>query len=158
MFASAIKTTPVTNTPEFRHRAANCVIVTIAIISICVMVSCGVLIVREYALARNYTPTRCVVTNTTREQYLSCSYCSVKKGQKGKGTCTKSSFPCLQILVSYSHKQRKYQGVLHPDSIQAQGQYKQVSTPPRQHPDARPVQAGGYSTRTASRRKAGTSR
>ena len=126
MFAGTVKTTPVTNSPEFRYHAVNCVVVTIAIVSVCVMVACGVFIVREYALAKDYAETECTLRNVTFGTMTRCSHCSVKKGQKGKGTCTDSFFPCLQIMVTYWHERRKYHALLHADSLQARGQFKQV--------------------------------
>ena len=50
---------------SFRTRASNCILVTIVIICVCVLVACGVMIVREYALAKGYHITRCRVSDKT---------------------------------------------------------------------------------------------
>lgn len=129
MFTSAIKTTTVASSSEFRHRAGNCILITIAVVCVCVLVACGVIIVREYVLSSSYIEAECRVTNITdRKTYLSCSHCSVKKKskEKGKGACAVSSFPCIQIHVSYQHDGRTRNGVLHPDSLATRGKYKQV--------------------------------
>ena len=125
MYAATFKSpTPTNSGREFCQRTGNCILVTIAVVCVCVLVACGVLIVREYALSRNYVTTECVVANVTRGNLVPCTFCSVKK----KGACSESAFPCLQILVSYSSGGRRYQGILHNDSLQARGKYKQVCT------------------------------
>ena len=129
MFTSAIKTNTVANTVAFRHRAGNCILVTIAIICMCILVACGVIIVREYALGKSYIATQCVVRNVTIGTHpVQCQYCSVQKKtkEKGKGTCTDSSFPCVKIIVNYSHDGIGYRGTLHHDSLQARGKFQEV--------------------------------
>ena len=53
-------------------RAGNCFLVTVVIICVCIMVACGVMVVREYALAKGYEFSRCRVsgsyTNTHQKQ------------------------------------------------------------------------------------------
>ena len=135
MFAGAIKAPPgggggSVPPATFRHRAGNCILVTIAVICVCILVSCGVLIVREYALDMSYGPSICVVANVTYtpNRYMPCTHCSVKEKnkQKGKGACKEVFFPCVQVLVNYSADGRRVQGRLHPDSLHARGQFKQV--------------------------------
>ncbi len=43
-------------------RAGNCFLVTVVIICVCIMVACGVMVVREYALAKGYEFARCRVS------------------------------------------------------------------------------------------------
>lgn len=49
---------------NFKTKASNCVLVTIVVICVCVLVACGVMIVREYALAKGYHATRCRVSSS----------------------------------------------------------------------------------------------
>ena len=125
MFAGAIKTS--TTTTSFRSRAGNCILITIAVICVCVLVSCGVMVVREYALEKGYEPSTCRLMNVTHTGNLKCSYCSTEGKKKVKGKmCEPSSFPCVQVKVLYDLDGTTKQGVLHMDSLQAIGQYHQV--------------------------------
>ena len=45
-------------------RAGNCFLVTVVIICVCIMVACGVMVVREYALAKGYEFSRCRVSDS----------------------------------------------------------------------------------------------
>ena len=125
MFAGAIKTTTTAN--SFRNRAGNCILITIAVICVCVLVSCGVMIVREYALEKGYEPSTCQLINITHSDNLKCSYCSTEGKKKVKGKiCETTEFPCIQVRVSYDLHGTQRKGVLHMDSLQAIGQYQEV--------------------------------
>ena len=45
-------------------QAGNCFLVTVVIICVCIMVACGVMVVREYALAKGYEFARCRVSDS----------------------------------------------------------------------------------------------
>ena len=132
-----------TSAADFKTRATNCALLTITIICICILVACGVMIVREYALGKDYLPTTCAVTNVTYARYMiTCMFCATgkdhKKGdngaggtEKGKGACVASRFPCVHIWVKYNIESgRAVEGLLHPDSLQAAGAYSQVKQQP----------------------------
>lgn len=116
----------------FRSRASNCALMTIAVIAICVLVVCGVMIVREYSLSKEYMKAVCRVTNATyaENSRISCTACSsAKKGkgkEKGTKTCWDSDFPCVRVHVSFNVHGKERKGILHPDSLQASGVYSQV--------------------------------
>lgn len=117
---------------NFKTRASNCVLLTISVICMCVLVVCGVKIVREYSLAKGYQEATCHVTEVSDTPKIACSYCGAgakdKTKEKGAGSCVPSSFPCLQVHVEYRAKEYGiHLGVLHPDSIQSNGIYGQVS-------------------------------
>lgn len=59
------------------HTATNCVLVTVSVISICALVVCGVLVVREYSLAMSYLPTTCRISNITYARHdVICKHCA----------------------------------------------------------------------------------
>ena len=59
------------------HTATNCVLMTIAVVSICALVVCGVLVVREYSLAMSYLPTTCRIGNITYARHdVTCKHCA----------------------------------------------------------------------------------
>lgn len=124
-----------------RTPATSCILVTVSLVSICVLVVCGVLVVREYTLARNYRETRCRLKNITYYRYdIQCFYCAGlkdKSKEKGSGVCVQSQFPCVRVTVEYTHGGggvgggggaggSHYEALLHPDSLQATGLYSQV--------------------------------
>jgi hypothetical protein len=111
---------------SLRTRASNCALLTIAVICVCVLVVCGGVIVRAYALAAAHRPTSCVVQNVTCAANVSCTYCAAgtKGRRKEKSGCLQTQFPCLEIRVKYGKKETKAK--MHPDSIQATGAFKQV--------------------------------
>jgi len=61
---------------------------------------------------------------------LSCHFCSGHKDKTrdkaSTGACVLSSFPCVRIYVVYSIGSTEYEALLHPDSIQAAGLYREV--------------------------------
>ena len=113
-----------------RQAASTCILVTISAICVCILVVCGVLLAREYSLAKGYKRTSCVVSNVTYSSDISCHFCSGHKDKsrdKGStGACVVSSFPCLRIYVMYNIGSTSYEALLHPDSIQAAGLYREV--------------------------------
>ena len=122
---------------EFRQRASNCVLLTISVICMCVLVVCGVNVVREYSLGKGYEDATCHVTKvSTMAGPISCHYCGTgaydKTKEKGAGSCVPSSFPCLQVQVEYKAKGRSHtdSGIVHPDSIQSNGAFGKVRTYP----------------------------
>ena len=59
------------------HTATNCVLMTVAVVSICALVVCGVLVVREYSLAMSYLPTDCRIGNITYARHdVTCKHCA----------------------------------------------------------------------------------
>jgi len=116
----------------WRHRqaASTCILVTISAVCVCILVVCGVLLAREYSLAKGYKRTLCGVSNATYSSNQSCHFCSGHKDKsrdKGStGACVISSFPCLRISVVYSIGSTVHEALLHPDSIQAAGLYREV--------------------------------
>jgi len=59
------------------HTATNCVLVTVSVVSICALVVCGVLVVREYSLAMSYLPTNCKISNITYgRRDVVCKHCA----------------------------------------------------------------------------------
>ena len=115
--------------------ASSCVLVSVALVSGCVLVVCGVLVVREYALASDYRPTTCRQANVTYlPQDVTCTYCAGqrdKSKERGTGSCYVVALPCVRIIVTYVMKpssHRMLEGLLHTDSLQATGQHSQVGT------------------------------
>lgn len=118
---------------DFSKRVTNCVLLTVSVVSICVLVVCGVMVVREYALAKGYEESKCQVIDIRyTDQHMSCRFCNpggVDKTQsleKGAKACVRTTFPCLQIHVEYNRNGNVQTGVMHPTSIQAVGAYSQV--------------------------------
>ena len=114
-----------------RQAASTCILVTISAICVCILVVCGVLLAREYSLAKGYKRTVCGVSNVTQAgPEISCHFCSGHKDKsrdKGStGACLPSSFPCVRIYVVYNIGSTTHEGLLHPDSIQAAGLYREV--------------------------------
>jgi len=59
------------------HTATNCILMTVSVISICALVVCGVLVVREYSLAMSYLPTDCRIGNITYARHdVTCKHCA----------------------------------------------------------------------------------
>ena len=58
------------------HTATNCILMTVAVVSICALVVCGVLVVREYSLAMSYLPTRCRISDITYANDVVCKHCA----------------------------------------------------------------------------------
>jgi len=59
------------------HAATNCVLMVISVVSICALVVCGVLVVREYSLAMSYLPTNCRISNITYTgKDVICKHCA----------------------------------------------------------------------------------
>ena len=118
---------------NLKSRASTCIIISIAVVCVCILVVCGVMIAREYSLATDYKEASCRLANTTARNDIICWYCAnnkVKTNDKG-GTmpnCVQSQFPCIQISVAYTVQSQLQHSVLHPDSIQATGPYNQASS------------------------------
>ena len=114
---------------DFSKRVTNCVLLTVSVVSICVLVVCGVMIVREYALAKGYEAAQCQVTSVAIANNMTCRFCNDKtQGKKGVKACVWATFPCLQISVQYKYEDDIEEGVIHRTSIQARGAYKEVCT------------------------------
>lgn len=113
-----------------RTPATSCILVTVSLVCVCVLVVCGVLVVREYTLARNYKETRCRLRNITYYRYdIHCLYCAGLKDkpkEKGTGVCVPSQFPCVRMTVEYVQGTSLFEALLHPDSLQATGLHSQV--------------------------------
>lgn len=111
--------------------ATTCILVTISFVCTCFLVVCGVIIVREYSLATSYDSTFCHLKNVTYlHEYVGCTYCASfkdKNKDKGAATCVNSQFPCVRLTVSYNVGGQVKNALLHPDSLQANGAYGQVS-------------------------------
>ena len=125
-------TTPVSVSPaDFKTRASNCALLTISVICVCILVVCGVMIVREYALGKSYETSVCKIKNIAyTKNEINCMFCGTgsknKKKEKGAGACVPSKFPCIQVTVNFETNGNKYSGLLHTDSLQAVGAYAQV--------------------------------
>ncbi len=125
---------PAATTPpgEFHTRASNCALLTISVICICVLVVCGVMIVREYTLGKSYEMSTCKVVSISYTKTINCMFCGTgpknKKKEKGAGICLPSQFPCLVVSVSFMANGKHYTGILHTDSLQAVGAFAQVSS------------------------------
>ena len=117
---------------DFKTRASNCALLTVSVICVCGLVVVGVMIVREYALSKNYINATCRVKKiSTTKNEISCMFCGAgakdKTKEKGAGACKASRFPCLQVMVDfYLPDGEPKTGLLHPDSLQAAGAFAQV--------------------------------
>jgi len=81
----------------WRHRqaASTCILVTISAVCVCILVVCGVLLAREYSLAKGYERTMCAVSNVTyASAHQSCHFCSGHKDKSRDRGC-----PCPCVLV-----------------------------------------------------------
>jgi hypothetical protein len=70
---------PIGGMAEFRgsHAATSCLLMTVSVVSICTLVVCGVLIVREYSLASTYQPTVCRLGNVSfTGNDIICRHCA----------------------------------------------------------------------------------
>lgn len=113
-----------------REAASTCILVSISVVCICILVVCGVFVVREYSLAVGYENTLCVVHNVNYSTPVQCQHCPGhrdKSKDRSAGACVQSSFPCVQIVVSYSVSRVVREGLLHADSIDAAGIHSQVN-------------------------------
>lgn len=106
---------------------------SVAVICVCVMVVCGVFVLREYTLAKNYKETSCRLNNITYSGDIGCMHCSgVKETNKGAdggsgGSCAPTFFPCLHVIVSYRYNGTAHRAaMLYENSVQAVGAYSQV--------------------------------
>lgn len=122
-----------------RAAASTCVLVTISVVCICVLVVCGVFVVREYSLAVAYVTASCVVQNVTYGSPAVCQHCpghrDKSKDRGSGGACVQSSFPCVQVMVTYSTNWKTYEAILHHDSIDAAGIHSQCSYHTQCHKD-----------------------
>lgn len=117
---------------NLKTRASTCILMTIAVVCVCVLVVCGVFVVREYSLARTYAPTTCRLGNITYSADVWCLYCSGTKDKtKEKGTtggaCVNTASPCVHINVVYQLNETLRRALLYQDSVQAIGAFSQVS-------------------------------
>lgn len=109
--------------------ATSCLLMSVTVVCICVLVVCGVLVVREYTLAETYEATLCQLANITYGKTdISCMHCAGTRGEKAKdkGACVQTQFPCVHIFVVYHVNETGRRAQLHQDSIQAAGAYSQV--------------------------------
>lgn len=120
-----------------KEAASSCVLVTISAVCICILVVCGVLLAREYSLARPYEQAACTVTNVTETSVHKSCQCSGHK-DKTVRDCIPNTFPCIQVHVLYStlptsgrssssSGEGLYDALLHHDSLQAAGIHRDVS-------------------------------
>ena len=129
---------PTANRPDFTTRATNCALLTISVVCVCVLVVCGVMIVREYALAKGYHASSCRIANIDYSPNdIACMFCgpgpkSATK-EKGSGACKHSRFPCVRIKVNFTMDGHQREGLLHPDSLQAASPYAQVDMVTKLH-------------------------
>lgn len=123
---------PTATRPDFTTKATNCALLTITVICICILVLCGVMIVREYSLAKGYHASSCMVSDVGyAKTSFDCRFCDPgpksQSNNKPTGACKLSSFPCLQIKVKFTIGGVQTEGLLHPDSLQAASPYAQAS-------------------------------
>jgi len=72
------------------HAATNCVLMVVSVVSICALVVCGVLVVREYSLAMSYLPTNCRIRNITyAPKDVVCKHCA-----SGQSSAVSVAFVC----------------------------------------------------------------
>ena len=61
------------------------------------------------------------------KQNIPCMFCGNgsknKKTDKKAGACTPSRFPCLQVQVEFTANGKFHEGLIHPDSLQADSKY-----------------------------------
>lgn len=115
-----------------KEAASTCILVTISAVCVCILVVCGVLLAREYSLAKGYERTSCTVSNVTdsgQEKTCQCAGHKDKTRDKSSmsGGCIVSSFPCIRVHVLYSVNAAVHEALLHLDSLQAVGLYREVS-------------------------------
>lgn len=116
---------------SLRTRASTCLLMTVAVICVCILVVCGVFVVREYSLAKTYEPTHCRLANVTYTADVGCLYCSGTKDKtrdKSAGSCVNVLSPCVHINVLYQVNETLRRALLYQDSVQAIGAFSQVRT------------------------------
>ena len=93
---------------SFKTRASNCVLVTIVIICVCVLVACGVMIVREYALAKGYHITTCKVSDKNSLQLFPFLQLIERKLTRFLPNMNPKTFPQNKdILKEFTEKYKK---------------------------------------------------
>ena len=103
-------------------------LMALTLISVMVLVICGVIVVREYHLAREFLPTQCSVSHVEATADVECSHCSTtttttfrngKRESRSSTRCRKSSYPCVMVHVVYDYSGTDTQnGVLHSTVVQ----------------------------------------
>lgn len=118
-----------------RTRASSYLLMAVTLVCVCILVVCGVLVVREYSLSQSYEETDCHVGNITYARSDAvCMYCggaggggqAEKPKEKGAGACVAVQFPCIHVGVVYRLNGTVRTALLHQDSLQATGAYSQV--------------------------------
>ena len=108
--------------------AVDFCLMTLTLISVMVLIICGVIVVREYNLAREFLPTQCSVSHVEVTADVQCSHCSTtttttfrngKSERRSRSRCRKSSYPCVMVHVVYDYSGTdKQNGVLHSTAVQ----------------------------------------
>ena len=140
--------------PALHTRASTCILVTLSLLCALVLVICGVLVVREWALSRTFDATVCVVRNVTyAPNDRECSYCtSGAKDSKarmekaaqigdashpninlgGGSVCVPAYYPCVYVVVVYGFNSSRGSSVktnqakLYESSAQATSMHREV--------------------------------
>lgn len=134
MISTAHNTKPF-NLDSFRsslrpHRAVNCILATICIISVCAIAVVSAIVVREYSLSEDYQAALCRLQNLSYTDLdAQCVFCSgtVDKTRDRKiDACHVVHFPCLRATVAFNVLGHTHRGQLYSDTIQATGNSRQV--------------------------------
>lgn len=140
--------------PAIHTRASTCILVTLSLLCALVLVICGVLVVREWALSRTFDATVCVVRNVTyATKDRECSYCTsgakdskarMEKASQigdashpnvnlgGGSVCVPAYYPCVYVIVLYGLNNSRIAKVktnhakLYETSVQATGMHREV--------------------------------
>ena len=138
-----------TGRPALHTRASTCILVSLSLLCALVLVICGVLVVREWALTRTFDTTFCTVRNVTYSSNdHECSYCtSGAKDSKarmekaaeggspnmnlgGGSVCVPAFYPCVYVVVQYgvnsSRGIQSNHAKLYESSAQATGRHREV--------------------------------
>jgi hypothetical protein len=115
------------------RRAITCILITLAVICLCVIAIACIVVVREFAMSLMYRKSVCTLNNITyAEKDETCQYCSgyVDKSKEGKTeACVPIPFPCVQILVTFTDQTDKsvQKAMLYSDTNQASGTLRHCS-------------------------------
>ena len=114
------------------RRAITCVLITIAVICLCVIAIACIVVVREFTMSLMYRKSVCTLNNITyAEKEETCRYCSgyVDKSKEGKTeACVPIPFPCVQNLVTFTDQTDTsvQKAMLYSDTNQASGTLRHV--------------------------------
>ena len=84
------------------------------------MIGCGMTIVKEYTLSKEYEETVCDVSDIIDRGEIECEDCesTQSEGEESETNCYHSSFPCFSIEVFYQIGPHNQTGILHTSALQ----------------------------------------